>query len=106
MLHTLNKAWTECFLKGLMQTNKNFLFVVKDKKEVEFIEKIIRNFFQVNVVDLLNFGYYCIVTEAEILQDMIYFKDYFPMWDDILISSNIHDLKIKDFLHKHRERKY
>ena len=37
---------------------------------------------------------------------MIWFKDNYPMWDDILISSNIHNCMVKNFLHQHRKRKY
>jgi hypothetical protein len=109
MLHILNKAWINCFLNQAKDSDKTFLFVVKDKKEERRVNKIISHFFQTNTVNLAKFGYYCITTETEIYTDLMLMKqmmDSYPMWDDILISSNIHDIRIKNFLHKHRIRKY
>lgn len=106
MLHTLNKAWVNCCLNQAKDSNKCFLFVVKDDKEFEEINKITSHFFQTNTIDLRKFGYFCITTESEVYDDLRYFNKYYPMWDDILISHDIHDWKIKDFLQDHRIIKY
>lgn len=108
MFHILNKTWIKYFLKQVMvNPDKTFLFVVKDEEERKRVCEIISTFFsnQKNI-SLKNFGYYCVTAEQEVKQDMFYFKEDYPMWDDILISRDIHDLKIKDFLHKHRKVKY
>ena len=106
MLHTLNKAWINCFLNQARDSDKTFLFVVKDRKEEKQVDQIISHFFQTNTVNLAKFGYYCVTTEEEVYIDKQVMASSYPMWDDILISSNIHDIRIKDFLHKHRIRKY
>lgn len=108
MLHTLNKAWIKCFLNQvIVNPNKTFLFVAKDKEEEKKVNEIISTFFsnQKNI-SFKDFGYYCVTTEQQVKQDMIFFKDNYPIWNDILISHDIYDLKIKDFLHKHRKAKY
>ena len=106
MLHTLNKAWVNCCLKQAKNGNKYFLFVAKDDKEFDKINKITSHFFQTNTIDLSNFGYFCITTESEVYDDLRYFNKYYPMWDDILISHDIHNWIIKDFLQEHRIIKY
>ena len=105
MLHILNKAWIECFLKQA-QNNKDFLLVAKNNEELKQVSEILCDFYKKNPINFFNFGYICNTTEAEVANDMIWLKDDYPMWDDILISSNIHNCMIKDFLHKHRKRKY
>lgn len=105
MLHTLNKAWIECFFKQA-QNNKNFLFVVKNDEESKQVSEILCDFYKKNPIDFFNLGYICDTTEAEVANDMVWLKDDYPMWDDILISPNIHNSMIKSFLHKHRKRKY
>lgn len=109
MLHTLNKAWIKCFLKQA-KGNKDFLFVTKDLNESKIVYNIISDFFEKDPsfqkISLLSFGYYSVVTEKGIKQDMKYFSEYFPMFDDILISHDIHDPMIINFLHQHRKRKY
>jgi hypothetical protein len=105
MLHTLNKAWIECFFKQA-QNNKNFLFVVKNDEESKQVSEMLCELYKKNLINFFNFGYICNTTEAKVLDDMIWFKDNYPMWDDILISSNIHNCMVKNFLHKHRKRKY
>jgi hypothetical protein len=109
MLHTLNKAWIKCFLKQA-KDNKNFLFVAKDVNELKTVYDIISDLFEKDSsfqeISCSSFGYYIVVTEENIKQDMKYFSEYFSMWDDILISHDIHDSMIINFLSQHRKRKY
>ena len=109
MLHTLNKAWIKCFLKQA-KGNKDFLFVAKDLNELKTVDNIISDLFEKDSsfqkISFSSFGYYTVITEEEIKQDMIHFSEYFPMWDDILISHDIHDPLIINFLSQHRKRKY
>lgn len=98
MLHTLNKAWTNIIAnqlkKGLIS---NVLFVPKDEEKLlNFIEE----------KDCYIPAPYSICTEEEIL----YFMknkpdDYLSMFDDILISHDIHDPLIKSYLSRHCRRK-
>ena len=106
MLHTLNKAWIICCLNQIKDPNKQFLFVVKNNEEFKQVKTIISDYFKVNKINLYSHGYFYIASESEIYQDMLCVKDYFPIWDNILISSNIHNLMIKNFLHQHRKEKY
>ena len=103
MLHTLNKAWIKCFLnQAKKNSNLSFLFVAKSEEEQKVIAKIISNLFQkkdfIKDLFITSFGYYYITTEKEVIRDMTHFSEYFPMWDDILISHDIHDPMIINFL--------
>ena len=94
MLHTLNKAWMDILVKQLKNgTIKNCLCVCMNDNDLEIVEKatIPENCYQINTV------YFTNDNDAdeifEISQDV--------MFDDILISHNLHNPIIKDFLSKH-----
>ena len=104
MLHTINQAWLRVLVnQSCSDFNKNFLVVASDDEERSQIYKILRDL-QISD-DSVNIN---IVTTQDIKYDIGFCKFYnkaFPMYDDILISSELHDIFIKDFLGRHYKRK-
>jgi hypothetical protein len=105
MLHTINKAWLKILVnQSCSDFNKNFLVVASDDEECSQIRKTLRDL-QISDDSVIHIS---IATIRKIRYDIQFCKFYnkkFPMYDDILISSELHDIFIKDFLGRHCKRK-
>lgn len=105
MLHILNKAWVNILARHAGQL---ILFVYTNQKESEMIidtfsavyqevdkdDDKLCNMWVISEQDLKTYIELCKLGYAE-----------FEMCDDILISHNIYDMMLKDFLSKHCKRK-
>ena len=95
MLHTLNKAWVKILANQLDSGHlSSVLFVVTNSAEIELVIRTCHH-----VADK-----YTMVNEDRVRQSM-QAQDSFPMYDDILISHEIHDSGMKSFLCQHCRRK-
>ena len=87
MLHTLNKAWVKILAN---RENRIFLFVANDETEKDYIYKILKEIDKTKGIksDIS-------ITTYDGLKQLISFKKFyeedFRMYDDILISHEIHD---------------
>ena len=101
MLHTLNKAWVKILAN---QENRIFLFVANDETEKDYIYKILKEIDKTKGIksDIS-------ITTYDGIKQLISFKKFyeedFRMYDDILISHEIHDNILHDFLGRHCKRK-
>jgi len=102
MLHTLNKAWVKILLNQV-KNNKisNPLFVFTSNEEFNMIDKLCEEFGLEN--------YYTLNEQMMRMFMNLEKKDgkFRPEFDfdDVLISHDIHDVMLKDFLGRHCKRK-
>lgn len=97
MLHILNKAWAKILAR---RVNDHILFVYTTLQEQDML------------IDVFNevekeIGDSCLmwVTNENEIKKMIDDGIDIEMQDDILISHNIHDVMLKDYLARHCKRK-
>ena len=109
MLHTLNKAWIDILCRQIQNEKiSNFLCVYTTDEELAFILKAQREHHV--SIDKISANYisyqlyfdrlYSIDSETRPIKILI--KN---MYDNILISHNLHDIFVKDYLYKHCRRK-
>lgn len=97
MLHTLNKAWAKILSR---RVNDHIMFVYTTPQEQDML------------IDVFNevekeLGDSCLmwVTNENEIKKMMNDGIDIEIQDDILISHNIHDMMLKDFLGRHCKRK-
>jgi len=97
MLHTLNKAWAKILAR---RVNDHIMFVYTTLQEQDML------------IDVFNevekeLGDSCLmwVTNENEIKKMMNDGIDIEIQDDILISHNIHDMMLKDYLGRHRKRK-
>lgn len=98
MLHRLNKAWAKILAR---QTNEKIMFVYSTLQELQMLTDILNttekesgalpSVWITHRYDIE--GYLCCGIDME-------------MFDDILISNDIHDMMVLDYLNRHCKRKY
>lgn len=101
MLHTLNRAWAKILAR---RVNERILFVYTTKEEQDMLEQV----FEETYNEIGDACYMWVASVKDIKEEMEYCKLYgreFRMCDDILISSNINDIMLKDVLCRHCKRK-
>lgn len=105
MLHTLNKAWTKIFV---CHAGKKILFIYTNQKECDMVTDTISEAYrEVNKDDnkLCNMW---VISEEDIKSYIELCKSgyaNFEMCDDILISHDIHDCMLLDYLERHCKRR-
>ena len=108
MLHTLNKAWARIIVNQLQKGMiENALFVAKNSDEVLEIVKFTDSLIG-NDGDVYHHPPYDIFLEDVVKRDMetdVVGASRLSMYDDILISHDIHDCNVKSFLSQHCRRK-
>lgn len=97
MLHTLNKAWAKILAR---RVNDHIMFVYTTLQEQDML---IETFNEVEK----EIGDSCLmwVTNESEIKKMMDDGIDIEMQDDILISHNIHDMMLKDYLARHCKRK-
>lgn len=97
MLHTLNKAWAKILAR---RVNDHIMFVYTTLQEQDML---IETFNEVEK----EIGDSCLmwVTNENEIKKMMDDGIDIEMQDDILISHNIHDMMLKDYLARHCKRK-
>lgn len=104
MLHTLNKAWATILInQAIKDPTKSFLFVAKDFNEYDkYIDLLVELDKNKNSDNVL------IISSKVAKMWMIFDKrgiEEMDMFDDILISHEIHDNMLHDFLGRHCKRR-
>ena len=97
MLHILNKAWVKILAR---HTDSHIMFVYSTPQEQDML---IETFNEVEK----EIGDLCLmwVTNENEIKKMMDDGIDIEMQDDILISHNIHDMMLKDYLGRHCKRK-
>ena len=97
MLHTLNRAWAKILAR---RVNDHIMFVYTTLQEQDML---IETFNEVEK----EIGDSCLmwVTNENEIKKMMDNGIDIEMQDDILISHNIHDMMLKDYLGRHCKRK-
>lgn len=105
MLHTINKAWVTIVAKQLKAgVIKNALFAVVDSYEAyDVYQQIIKVLGFQNDRDF--YEPYYIYTEDIIRSYMNTNGSNMPVFDNVLVSKNIHDSIIKNYLLQHSYQK-
>lgn len=104
MLHTLNKAWLDVLIRQAIQNSKlNFLVVTADAQErsnvILYIQSHVPKSFSGNLsVKTID----TVQTERSYLS---FCREEFPIFDNIIITSELHDVFLKSFLSQHCKRK-
>lgn len=96
MFHYINKAWVEILARQLKSNSiKNALCVYTNVSELRIIQQINKKY---NVTILS-------VPKRDVNTYMEYFTQFeFGIFDDILVSHDLYDTIILDFLAKHCRR--
>lgn len=97
MLHTLNKAWAKILAR---RVNDHILFVYTTLQEQDMLIDV----FSEVEKELGDLCFMWVINENEI-KKMMNDGINIEMQDDILISHEIHDVMIKDYLSKYCKRK-
>jgi len=97
MLHTLNKAWVKILAR---RVNDHIMFVYTTLQEQDMLIDV----FSEVEKELGDSCLMWVINENEIKKMMNDGVDI-EMQDDILISHEIHDVMIKDYLSRHCKRK-
>lgn len=97
MLHTLNKAWVKILAR---RVNDHIMFVYTTLQEQDML---IETFSEVEK-EIGDLCFMWVIGESDIKEMMDKGIDI-EMQDDILISHEIHDVMIKDYLSKYCKRK-
>jgi len=96
MLHTLNKAWVKILAR---RVNNHIMFVYTTPQEQDMLIDV----FSEVEKELGDSCLMWVINENEIKKMMNDGVDI-EMQDDILISHEIHDVMIKDYLSRHCKR--
>lgn len=97
MLHTLNKAWATILAQ---RVNQRIMFVYTTPQEFQMLTDVF------NVVEKENGGLPLMwVIHADDVAGFMRYGIDIEMCDDILISHNIHDMMLLDYLNRHCKRK-
>ena len=106
MLHTLNRAWVKILAK---HENAKILFVFKDLADLRMIDEAICEIDEELGKNSNKRANIWVYNENEVREqiklDKQDNKKSFRMYDDILISHEIHDNMLHDFLGRHCKRK-
>lgn len=100
MLHTLNKAWATILInQAIKDPTKTFLFVANDLEEYDkYIDLLVE-------LDKNKNSYNVLIIIGKVARMWMIFDkrgiEETDMFDDILISHEIHDMMLKNFLSKH-----
>ena len=97
MLHTLNKAWVKILAQ---RTDKHIMFVYSTQQEQDMLIETF-NEVEKEIGDLCLMW---VINEDDIREIMNDGIDV-EMYDDILVSHNIHDCMLLDYLGRHCKRK-
>ena len=97
MLHTLNKAWVKILAR---RVNDRIMFIYSTPQEQDMLIDV----FSEVEKELGDLCLMWVTNENEIKKMMDDGVDI-EMQDDILISHEIHDVMIKDYLSRHCKRK-
>ena len=97
MLHTLNKAWAKILAQ---RVNEHIMFVYTTLQEQDMLIDV----FNEVEKELGDSCFMWVINENEI-KKMMNDGVNIEMQDDILISHEIHDVMIKDYLSKYCKRK-
>ena len=107
MLHTLNKAWANILIKQAeADLQKKMAFACTDE-ELDKWRNFLKNSGTKAKIRVLPLWFLKIRLkyEQETKSGKIYHRRLLGDFDDILISHDIHDIMIKDFLSRHCKRK-
>lgn len=107
MLHTLNKAWADILINQAMaDPTKRIVFACTDEEYEEW-DKYVEEHKPAGIVRVmwLSFIKEKMRDEIEIKKGNSKCRWNLANYDDILISHEIHDLMVKDFLGRHCKRK-
>ena len=97
MLHTLNKAWTKILAQ---RVDKHIMFVYSTPQEQDMLVDVF-NEVEKELGDLC----FMWVTNEDYIKKIMNDGVDIEMQDDILISHEIHDCMLKDYLGRHCKRK-
>lgn len=97
MLHILNKAWAKILAR---HTDEHIMFVYSTQQEQDML---IETFSEVEK-EIGDSCFMWVISESYIKEMMDKGIDI-EMQDDILISHDIHDVMLKDYLARHCKRK-
>ena len=100
MLHILNKAWLDILIHQAIQNSKlNFLIVAADAQERSDIMLYIRSHVPRSFSGNLIVG--TIDTVQAERSYLSFCREEFPIFDNIIITSELHDVFLKSFLSTH-----
>ena len=105
MLHTLNKAWTKILVR---HAGKKILFIYTNQKECDMVTDTISEAYREVYKDDNKLGNMWVISEEDIKSHIELCKSgyaNFEMCDDILISHDIHDCMLLDYLERHCKRR-
>lgn len=97
MLHTLNRAWAKILAR---RVNDHIMFVYTTPQEQQMIFDVFSEV-EKEIGDLC----YMWVTNESTMKELMDNGVDIEMQDDVLISHEIHDVMLKDFLGRHCKRK-
>ena len=98
MLHTLNRAWAKILAR---RVNDHIMFVYTTPQEQQMIFDVFSEV-EKEIGDLC---YMWVTNESTMKELMMDNSIDIEMQDDILISHDIHDVMLKDYLNRHCKRK-
>lgn len=104
LLHILNDAWASILIKqAITNSALSVLFVAADEDEAMYFRQIARRLIPDDIDVNLS-----ISTVGSVICSRSYAtwrSEEFPAFDDILISHEVHDVMLLDFLSRHCKRK-
>lgn len=104
MLHILNKAWLDILIHQAIQNSKlNFLIVAASDQERSDVMLYIRSHVPRSFSGNLSVG--TIDTVQAERRYLSFCREEFPIFDNIIITSELHDVFLKSFLSQHCKRK-
>lgn len=96
MFHLINKAWVDILARQLRDKKiKEAFCVTTNNKEIDIITKVVEKYGVETKMMILSVDMVKIAMNSKIK-----FMDF----DDILISHNLNDIYVRDFLAKHCKR--
>ena len=98
MLHTLNRAWAKILAR---RVNDHIMFVYTTPQE----QQMILDVFSEVEKEIGDLCYMWVTNESTMKELMMDNRIDIEMQDDILISHNIHDVMLKDYLSRHCKRR-
>lgn len=105
MLHTLNKAWTKILVR---HAGKKILLIYTNQKECDMVTDTISEAYREVYKDDNKLCNMWVISEEDIKSHIELCKSgyaNFEMCDDILISHDIHDCMLLDYLERHCKRR-
>lgn len=104
MLHILNKAWLDILIHQAIQNSKlHFLIVTANVQERSDVMLYIRSHVPQSFSGNLSVG--TIDTVQAERSYLSFCREEFPTFDNIIITSELHDVFLKSFLSQHCKRK-